>query len=115
MCTKLVHIPFETKQEESIENLRKMFLAMSKDLRVIFIKLADRLHNMRTLNYRSEAKQRSIALETMHVYAPLAHRLGIQKIKQELEQLALRYLDPVGYDEVRREIEKRYGETKDFL
>ena len=113
--TKLVHIPFETKQEESIENLRKMFLAMSKDLRVIFIKLADRLHNMRTLNYRSEAKQRSIALETMHVYAPLAHRLGIQKIKQELEQLALRYLDPVGYDEVRREIEKRYGETKDFL
>ncbi|MGM9611598.1 MAG: HD domain-containing protein, partial [Candidatus Woodwardiibium sp.] len=113
--TKLVHIPFETKQEESIENLRKMFLAMSKDLRVIFIKLADRLHNMRTLNYRSEEKQRSIALETMHVYAPLAHRLGIQKIKAELEQLALRYLDPVGYEEVRRDIEKRYGENKDFL
>lgn len=113
--TKLVRIPFETKQEESIENLRKMFLAMSKDLRVIFIKLADRLHNMRTLNYRSEEKQRSIALETMHVYAPLAHRLGIQKIKTELEQLALRYLDPVGYEEVRKDIEKRYGENKDFL
>ena len=113
--TKPVRIPFETKQEESIENLRKMFLAMSKDLRVIFIKLADRLHNMRTLNYRSEEKQRSIALETMHVYAPLAHRLGIQKIKTELEQLALRYLDPVGYEEVRKDIEKRYGENKDFL
>ena len=70
---------------------------------------------MRTLNYRSEEKQRSIALETMHVYAPLAHRLGIQKIKAELEQLALRYLDPVGYEEVRRDIEKRYGENKDFL
>ena len=82
--TKLVHIRFETKQDESIENLRKMFLAMSKDIRVIFIKLADRLHNMRTLDVRREEKQRAVALETMHVYAPLAHRLGIQKIKQEL-------------------------------
>ncbi len=113
--TKLVHIPFETKQDESIENLRKMFLAMSKDIRVIFIKLADRLHNMRTLSVRSPEKQRSIALETMHVYAPLAHRLGIQKIKQELETLALFYLDPIGYKEVEEDIEKRYGESKDFL
>ena len=113
--TKLLHIPFETKQDESIENLRKMFLAMSKDLRVIFVKLADRLHNMRTLSVRSPEKQRSIALETMHVYAPLAHRLGMQKIKQELETLALYYLDPIGYNEVKADIEKRYGENKDFL
>jgi len=113
--TKLVHIPFETKQDESIENLRKMFLAMSKDIRVIFVKLCDRLHNMRTLDVRSPEKQRSIALETMHVYAPLAHRLGIQKIKQELETLALFYLDPIGYREVSDEINKRYGENKDFL
>jgi guanosine-3',5'-bis(diphosphate) 3'-pyrophosphohydrolase len=113
--TKLIHIPFETKQEESIENLRKMFLAMSKDLRVIFIKLADRLHNMRTLNYRSPEKQRLIALETMHVYAPLAHRLGIQRIKQELENLALRYLDPIGYEEVKTDTDKRFGENKNFL
>lgn len=113
--TKLIHIPFETKQEESIENLRKMFLAMSKDLRVIFIKLADRLHNMRTLNYRTPEKQRLIALETMHVYAPLAHRLGIQRIKQELEMLALQYLDPIGFEEVKQDTEKRFGENKGFL
>ncbi len=113
--TKLVHIPFETKQDESIENLRKMFLAMSKDIRVIFVKLCDRLHNMRTLDVRTPEKQRSIALETMHVYAPLAHRLGIQKIKQELETLALFYLDPIGYNEVSEEMNKRYGENKDFL
>ncbi|HAN21126.1 MAG: hypothetical protein A2Y15_02770 [Clostridiales bacterium GWF2_36_10] len=113
--TKLIHIPFETKQEESIENLRKMFLAMSKDLRVIFIKLADRLHNMRTLNFRTPEKQRTIALETMHVYAPLAHRLGIQRIKQELEMLALQYLDPIGFDEVKKDTEKRFGENRNFL
>jgi GTP pyrophosphokinase len=113
--TKLVHIPFETKQDESIENLRKMFLAMSMDIRVIFIKLADRLHNMRTLNYRTEQKQRSIALETMHVYAPLAHRLGIQRIKQELETLALKYLDPIGFEEIRVLIEKRIAENEGFL
>ena len=113
--TKLVHIPFETKEDESIENLRKMFLAMSKDIRVIFIKLADRLHNMRTLEYRSEQKQRSIALETMHVYAPLAHRLGMQRIKVELENLALKYLDPIGYEEVVLDTERRYGEQVDFL
>lgn len=113
--TKLIHIPFETKQEESIENLRKMFLAMSKDLRVIFIKLADRLHNMRTLNFRTPEKQRLIALETMHVYAPLAHRLGIQRIKQELEMLALNYLDPIGFEEVKLDTEKRFGENKNFL
>lgn len=113
--TKLVDIKFENREEESVENLRKMFLAMSKDIRVIFIKLADRLHNMRTLSAQPEEKQRSIALETMHVYAPLAHRLGIQKIKGELENLALKYLDPIGYDEVKKEVEHRYGENRDFL
>ncbi len=113
--TKLTDIRFENKEDESIENLRKMFLAMSKDIRVIFIKLADRLHNMRTLSAKSEGRQRSIALETMHVYAPLAHRLGIQRIKNELEILALKYLDPIGYDEVRKDIEYRYGQSKDFL
>lgn len=113
--TKLVHITFDDKEKENVENLRKMFLAMSKDLRVIFVKLADRLHNMRTLDFKSEEKQRSIALETMHIYAPLAHRLGIQKIKHELENLSLRYLDPVGYEEVKRDIERRYGENKGFL
>lgn len=113
--TKLTDIHFENKEDESIENLRKMFLAMSKDIRVILIKLADRLHNMRTLNAKSESRQRSIALETMHVYAPLAHRLGIQKIKNELENLALKYLDPIGYEEVRKDVEHRYGQNKNFL
>ncbi len=113
--TKLQHIPFETKQDESIENLRKMFLAMSKDLRVIFIKLADRLHNMRTLYAQPAEKQRRIALETMHVYAPIAHRLGMQKIKSELETLALQYLDPVGYKQVKSDTERRFGENKNFL
>lgn len=113
--TKLVAIPFEDKEEEHIENLRKMFLAMSKDIRVIFIKLCDRLHNMRTLSSHIPEKQRTIALETMHVYAPLAHRLGMQKIKQELEMLAIQYLDPIGYAEVKRDIDKKYGMNKGFL
>jgi len=113
--TKLVQIPFEDKEEEHIENLRKMFLAMSKDVRVIFIKLCDRLHNMRTLDAKPEHKRRVTALETMHVYAPLAHRLGMQRIKQELESLALSYLDPIGCAEVENEIKKRYGATQDFL
>ncbi len=113
--TKLVSIPFENKEEEHLENLRKMFLAMSKDIRVIFIKLCDRLHNMRTLASHTEEKQRIIALETMHVYAPVAHRLGMQKIKQELEKLALLYLDPVGYNEVKNSIDIKYGLNRDFL
>ncbi len=113
--TKLTGIQFEEKEDESIENLRKMFLAMSKDIRVIFIKLCDRLHNMRTLSAKSEERQRLIALETMHVYAPLAHRLGVRKIKAELENLSLQYLDPIGYEEVKQDIEQRYGENKNFL
>ncbi|MBE6544331.1 MAG: bifunctional (p)ppGpp synthetase/guanosine-3',5'-bis(diphosphate) 3'-pyrophosphohydrolase, partial [Ruminococcaceae bacterium] len=113
--TKLVKIPFDDKEEEHIENLRKMFLAMSKDVRVIFIKLCDRLHNMRTLGVKKDAKRRMTALETMQVFAPLAHRLGMQKIKQELENLSLMYLDPVGYEEVQEDIKRRYGLSAEFL
>ncbi len=113
--TKLPNVYFEDKEEASIENTRKLFLAMNQDIRVIFIKFADRLHNMRTLNAKSEKKQRIIALETMHLYAPLAHRLGVQKIKSEFESLALQYLDPIGYEEVKNDVEKRYGQNKDFL
>ena len=113
--TKLVQIPFNDKEDEHMENLRKMFLAMAKDIRVIFIKLADRLHNMRTLNAQPEAKRRMIALETMHVYAPLAHRLGVQRIKQEIENLALSYLDPIGYQEVQNDINRKFGINKTWL
>ena len=113
--TKMVQIPFEDKEEQHIENLRKMFLAMSKDVRVIFIKLSDRLHNMRTLGVKKDAKRRMTALETMQVFAPLAHRLGMQRMKQELENLSLEYLDPIGYEEIRKDIEKRYGENRDFI
>lgn len=113
--TKLVHIPFEDKEEEQMENLRKMFLAMSKDVRVIFIKLCDRLHNMRTLSVKKDDKRRTTALETMQVYAPLAHRLGMQRIKQELENLALSYLDPIGYAQIKGSIENKYGQNRDFI
>ncbi len=113
--TKLVRIPFDDKEEEHMENLRKMFLAMSKDIRVIFIKLCDRLHNMRTLSAKREEKQRINAVETMYVYAPLAHRLGMQRIKQELENLSLSYLDPFGYAEVNADIEKKYGANRGFI
>ncbi len=113
--TKIVILQVEDKEEAHMETLRKMLLAMSKDIRVIFIKLCDRLHNMRTLDARSDKKQRTTALETMHVYAPLAHRLGMQRIKQELENLSLRYLDPYGYEEVQADIEKKYGQHTDFV
>ena len=113
--TKLVKIPFDDKEEEHMENLRKMFLAMSKDIRVIFIKLCDRLHNMRTLGVRRDQKRRNVAHETMQVYAPLAHRLGMQRIKQELENLSLSYLDPIGYAEVKADIDEKYGQNRDFI
>ena len=113
--TKLVKIPFADKEEEHMENLRKMFLAMARDIRVLIIKLADRLHNMRTLSAQPPEKQRRIALETMHVYAPLAHRLGVQKIKQELETLAISFLDPIGYEEVNSDIDKKYGSNQNFI
>ncbi len=113
--TKTIQVQLADKEEAHIENIRKMLLAMNKDIRVIFIKLCDRLHNMRTLSAKKEDRQRAIALETMYIYAPLAHRLGIQKIKQELENLSLFYLDPVGYEEVQQEIEKKYGQNRSFL
>ena len=113
--TKIVTLHIEDKEEGHIETLRKMLLAMSRDVRVIFIKLCDRLHNMRTLDAKSEEKQRTTALETMHVYAPLAHRLGMQRIKQELENTSLRYLDPYGYYEVKEDIESKYGRHTDFV
>ena len=113
--TKLVDLNIEDKEEAHMESLRKMLLAMSKDVRVIFIKLCDRLHNMRTLDAKPEAKRRLTALETMHVYAPLAHRLGMQKIKSELENLSLQYLDPIGYAEISKHIESKYGMNIGFI
>ena len=113
--TKIVMMQIEDKEEAHIESLRKMLLAMSKDIRVIFIKLCDRLHNMRTLGVKPDKKRRITALETMQVYAPLAHRLGMQKIKQELENLSLEYLDPIGFVEVKSDIEKKYGQNLNFI
>ncbi len=113
--TKIVMMKIEDKEEAHIESLRKMLLAMSKDIRVIFIKLCDRLHNMRTLGVKPDGKRRITALETMQVYAPLAHRLGMQKIKHELENLSLEYLDPIGFEEVKTDVEKKYGQNLNFI
>ena len=98
--TKLTRVNFSTAEEKQMENLRKMFMAMSKDIRVILIKIADRLHNMRTLEYQSPAKQIIKSTETMEIYAPLAHRLGMQKLKWELEDISLQYLEPEAYKEI---------------
>ena len=113
--TKIIQVQVADKEEAHIENIRKMLLAMNKDIRVIFIKLCDRLHNMRTLSAKKEDRQRAIALETMYIYAPLAHRLGMQRIKQELENISLFYLDNVGYEEVHEAIEKKYGQSRTFI
>lgn len=89
-----------------------MLMAMAKDIRVILIKLADRTHNMRTMEYQTAEKQRQKSLETMEIYAPIAHRLGMQRIKWELEDLSLKYLDPVGYDEITRSLAARRPSTR---
>lgn len=113
--TKLTRVQYTSKEDEQMENLRKMLVAMAKDIRVILIKIADRLHNMRTMVYQSPDKQRFKSLETMEIYAPLAHRLGMQKAKWELEDLSLQYLDPAGYREITTTLEARMPELEAFM
>ncbi|MGM9662732.1 MAG: RelA/SpoT family protein [Oscillospiraceae bacterium] len=113
--TKLTRIHYTSKEDEQMENLRKMLIAMSKDIRVILIKISDRLHNMRTMEYQTPDKQRKKSLETMEIYAPIAHRLGMQKIKWELEDLSLKYLDPVGFEEIERSLGVKNKEFGEFM
>ena len=113
--TKLTRVNYTSREDEQMENMRKMLLAMSRDIRVILIKLADRLHNMRTMDYQTPEKQRLKSLETMEIYAPIAHRLGIQAVKWELEDLSLKYLDPVAFQSITTSIEERRGNLDDFM
>ncbi len=113
--SKLTRIQYATKEDEQMENLRKMLMAMSKDIRVILIKVSDRLHNMRTMEYQSPEKQKQKSLETMEIYAPISHRLGMQRIKWELEDLSLKYLDPVGYEEIITRLDAKKPEYDAFL
>ena len=113
--SKLTRVQAASKAEEQMENLRKMLLAMSKDIRVILIKMADRLHNMRTMEYQTPEKQKQKSLETMEIYAPIAHRLGMQKLKWELEDLSLKYLDPIGYQEIIEALEEKASEYDGFM
>ncbi len=113
--TKISQINFTTREERQAENFRKMIIAMAHDIRVILIKLADRAHNMRTLSYLPEAKQREIAEETLEIYAPLAHRLGIYWLKSELEDNALRYLHPEVYAQLKQDVAKKKAEREHYI
>mgnify|MGYP000870774440 FL=1 len=113
--TKISKIHFKTKEENQAENFRKMLIAMANDIRVILVKLADRLHNMRTLQFQPDTKQRSISRETMDIYAPIAHRLGISWIKTELEDLSFRYLQPDVYFDLATKIQRKKQERESFI
>ena len=113
--TKLTRVTFSTMEEEQMENLRKMLFAMSRDIRVILIKIADRLHNMRTMEYQTPEKQKKKSFETMEIYAPIAHRLGLARMKWELEDLSLKYLDPVAYDEIEKNLAADSAEHNQFM
>lgn len=113
--TKLTRVEYSTLEEQQMENLRKMFMAMSKDIRVILIKIADRLHNTRTMQYQTPAKQISKCRETMDIYAPLAHRLGMQRVKWELEDTSLKYLDPAGYNDIMSYLSDHQAEADAFM
>src|ERR1700730_14734273 len=113
--TKISQIDFSSQEEQQAENLRKMMLAMVDDIRVVLIKLADRLHNMRTLEHLPPDRQQKIAKETLEIYGPIAHRLGMGKIRGELEDLGFRYLDPIGYQQVQEAVEARRKDGETFL
>ena len=113
--TKLTRVSFISREQAQMENMRKMLMAMSEDIRVILIKLADRLHNMRTMDYQTPEKQRLKSLETMQIYAPIAHRLGMQRIKWELEDLSLKYLDPIGYKSILDMLNRRRDDLEKFM
>src|SRR5438132_4406837 len=113
--TKISQIDLHTREEQQAENLRKMMLAMVDDIRVVLIKLADRLHNMRTLEHLPPDRQQKIAQETLDLYAPIAHRLGMGKIRGELEDLGFRYIDPIGYEQLHEAVEARRKKGEHFL
>ena len=113
--SKLTRVHYTSKAQEQMENLRKMLLAMSKDIRVILIKIADRLHNMRTMEYQTPEKQKQKSFETLEIYAPIAHRLGMQKMKWELEDLSLKYLDPISYREIVDALDEKAAEYDGFM